>query len=77
MYPCYPRADREHKMNVGTARKLVISYLSPRFFTLLVLAGDARTALRRRGEVAGDVHEFGASNEALFCEIFDAGTSRL
>ena len=60
----------------GVARELVISYLSPRFFTLLVLAGDARTALRRgdggRGERAGDVREFMASDEALFCEVFDA-----
>ena len=64
------------KMNNGEARELVISYLSPRFFTLLLLSGDARTALRRGGEVAGDVREFVVSNEALFCEIFDAGTPR-
>ncbi len=60
----------------GVARELVISYLSPRFFTLLVLAGDARTALRRgdgsRGKRAGDVREFMVSDEALFCEVFDA-----
>lgn len=68
--------DGEDKMNNDAARELVISYLSPRFFTLLVLAGDARMALRRGGEVAGDVREFVVSNEALFCEIFDAGTSR-
>ena len=67
--------DGEDKMINGAARELVISYLSPRFFTLLVLAGDARTALRRGGEVTGDVREFVVSNEALFCEIFDAGTS--
>ena len=71
-----PHRDGEDKMNNSAARELVISYLSPRFFTLLVLAGDARTALRRGGEVAGDVHEFVVSNEALFCELFDAGTSR-
>jgi hypothetical protein len=29
----------------GQTRELVILYLSPRFFTLLVLAGDAPTAL--------------------------------
>jgi hypothetical protein len=59
----------------GPARELVISYLSPRFFTLLVLAEDARTALRRAGGrgVAGDVHEFVVSDEVLFCEVFDAG----
>jgi hypothetical protein len=55
----------------GQTRELVISYLSPRFFTLLVLAGDARTALRRGGGTAGDVREFVVSDEALFCEVFD------
>jgi hypothetical protein len=58
-------------------RTLVISYLSPRFFTLLVLARDGQTALRRgRGAGAAghdDVREFVASDEALFCEVFDAG----
>jgi hypothetical protein len=57
----------------GKARELVISYLSPRFFTLLVLAGDAPTALRRGRGTAGEVREFVVSDEALFCEIFDAG----
>ena len=53
------------------ARELVISYLSPRFFTLLVLAGDALTAFRWGRRTAGDVHEFVVSDEALFCEVFD------
>jgi hypothetical protein len=57
----------------GKMRELVISYLSPRFFTLLVLAGDARTALRRGGGTAGEVREFVVSDEALFREVFDAG----
>jgi hypothetical protein len=58
----------------GAARELVISYLSPRFFTLLVLADDARTALRcgRGGGVAGNVREFVVSDEALFYDVFDA-----
>lgn len=56
----------------GKTRELVISYLSPRLFTLLVLAGDATTALRWGRGRAGDVHEFVVSDEALFCEVFDA-----
>jgi len=58
----------------GAARELVISYLSPRFFTLLVLADDARTALRcgGGGEVAGNVREFVVSDEGLFYDVFDA-----
>jgi len=67
----------------GPARPctLVISYLSPRFFTLLMLARDGQTALRRgrgRGNCAAghsDVREFVASDEALFCEVFDAGAA--
>jgi hypothetical protein len=60
---------------------LVISYLSPRFFTLLVLAGDAQTALRWGGPGRGPSHttrearEFLVSDEALFCEVFDVGRS--
>ena len=57
----------------GETRELVISYLSPRFFTLLVLAGDARAALWRGRGIAGDVREFVVSDEALFCEVFHAG----
>jgi hypothetical protein len=62
----------------GAARELVISYLSPRFFTLLVLADDARTALRwgGGGDVAGNVREFVVSDEALFYDVFDVGTAR-
>jgi hypothetical protein len=58
----------------GVVRELVISYLSPRFFTLLVLADNARTALRcgGGGEVAGNVREFVVSDEALFYDVFDA-----
>ena len=62
-------------------RELVISYLSPRFFTLLVLAGDARTALQWGGPGSGlshttrEVREFLVSDEALFCEVFDVGRS--
>lgn len=59
----------------GATRSLIISYLSPRFFTLLVLAGNAQTALRRGGEVAGDVREFVVSDEALFREVFNAGAT--
>ena len=60
----------------GKARELVISYLSPRFFTLLVLAGDAPTALQWGRGTAGDVREFVVSNEALFCKVFDADRGR-
>jgi hypothetical protein len=66
--------DRADRMAEGRMRELVISYLSPRFFTLLVLAGYAPTALQRGRGTAGDVHEFVVSDEALFCEVFDAGT---
>jgi Protein of unknown function (DUF1365) len=64
----------------GEVRELVISYLSARFFTLLVLAGDGRAALRRGGasnslHMTGEVREFIASDEALFCEVFDVGAS--
>ena len=59
----------------GPTRELVISYLSPRFFTLLILAEDARTALRHGGSrgVPDDVHEFVVSDEVLFYEVFDTG----
>ncbi|KAI0001530.1 hypothetical protein BJV74DRAFT_882488 [Russula compacta] len=57
----------------GATRSLTISHLSPRFFTLLVLAGNAHAALQRGGEVAGDVREFVASDEALSREVFEAG----
>ena len=69
------RAHHEEPAETDSAaRELVISYLSPRFFTLLLLADDARTALRRGGGlgVAGDVREFVVSDEALFCDVFDA-----
>ena len=68
--------DGKDKMNNAAAHELVISYLSPRFFTTLLLSCDARTALRRGGEVAGDVREFVVSDEALFCKMFDAGSPR-
>ncbi|KAH9974567.1 hypothetical protein BGW80DRAFT_1251331 [Lactifluus volemus] len=60
----------------GKFSELVISYLSPRFFTLLVLSGDGPTALRWSGSdgpsyATGDVREFLASDEALFREVFD------
>ena len=60
----------------GKLRELVISYLSPRFFTLLVLAGDGPTALRWGGaggpsHATGEVREFLVSDEALFLEVFD------
>ena len=61
-------------MTGGKTRELVISYLSPRFFTLLVLAGEALTALQWGRGTTGDVCEFVVSDDALFCEIFDAGT---
>jgi hypothetical protein len=50
-------------------RELVISYLSPRFFTLLVLASDAQTTLQWGRGTASDVREFVVSDEVLF----DAG----
>ena len=65
--------DGTDRTTEGRTRELVISYLSPRFFTLLVLTGDAPTALRRGRGTAGDVREFVVSDEALFCEVFDAG----
>jgi Protein of unknown function (DUF1365) len=72
------RFDARHNgadgMIEGKTRELVISYLSPRFFTLLVLAGDAPTALQWGKGTAGDVREFVVSDEALFCEVFDVGT---
>jgi hypothetical protein len=66
--------DEGNGMTDGKTRELVISYLSPRFFTLLVLAGDAPTALQWGRGTAGDVREFVVSDEALFCEAFDAGS---
>lgn len=66
--------DEADGMTEGKTRELVISYLSPRFFTLLVLAGDAPTALQWGRGTADDVREFVASDEALFSEVFDAGT---
>ena len=66
--------DREDGMTGGKARELVISYLSPRFFTLLFLAGDAPTAIQWGRGTAGDVREFVVSDEALFYEVFDADT---
>jgi hypothetical protein len=68
------RFDAHHDGADGMTRKLVISYLSPRFFTLLILAGDASTALQWGRGKAGDVREFVVSDEALFCEVFDEGT---
>ena len=68
------RHDGADGMIEGKTRELVISYLSPRFFTLLVLAGDAPTALQCGKGTAGDVREFVVSDEALFCEVFDVGT---
>jgi hypothetical protein len=72
------RFDAHHDgadgMTEEKTRELVISYLSPRFFTMLVLAGDAPTALQWGRGTAGDVREFVVSDEALFCEVFDAGT---
>jgi hypothetical protein len=68
------RHDEADGMTEGKTRELVISYLSPRLFTLLVLAGDATTALHRGRGTTGSVHEFVVSDEALFCEVFDAGT---
>jgi hypothetical protein len=64
----------------GGVRELAISYLSPRFFTLLILTGDARTALRWGGpgdppHTTGEVREVLVPNSALFCEVFDVGTS--
>jgi hypothetical protein len=54
-------------------RELVISYLSPRFYTPSVLADDARTALRcGGGEVASSVRELVVSNEMLFYDVFYA-----
>jgi Protein of unknown function (DUF1365) len=84
--PGDPSAQVQHFNNAytdgadGEARGLVFSYLSPRFFTLLVLAGDGRTALRWGGAVDashtnGDVREFLVSDEALFHEVFDTGAS--
>ena len=71
------RFDAHHDVAAGTTkgetRELVISYLSPRFFTLLVLAGDAPTAIRQGRGIAGDTREFVVSDETLFCEVFDAG----
>ncbi|KAH9969988.1 hypothetical protein BGW80DRAFT_1176686 [Lactifluus volemus] len=60
----------------GKFRELVISYLSPHFFTLLVLAGDGPTALRWGGSggpshTTGEVREFLVSDEASFREVFD------
>ncbi len=52
---------------------VVILCLSPRFFTLLVLASDARTTLQWGRGTASDVREFVVSDEALFCKVFDAG----
>ena len=65
--------DEAAGMTRDKTRELIISYLSPRFFSLLILAGDAPTALRRGRGLAGDVREFMVSDEALFCEVFDAG----
>lgn len=58
----------------GQTREVVILYVSPRFFTLLVLAGDAQTGLQWGRGIAGDVREFVISKEAQFCEVFDVGT---
>jgi hypothetical protein len=65
---CTDRAD-------GEVRVLVTSYHSLRFFTLLVLAGDGRVALRWGGasdssHITGEVCEFSASDEALFRKVF-------
>jgi Protein of unknown function (DUF1365) len=65
--------DGTDETTKDNTRELIISYLSPRFFTLLVLAGDAPTALRRGRGTADDVLEFVVSDEALFCEVFNAG----
>ena len=66
--------DEANEMTEGKTRELVISYLSPRFFTVLVLAGDAPTALQWGRGSTGEVREFVVSDEALFYEVFDAGT---
>jgi len=68
------RYDGADGMTERKTHELVISYLSPRFFTLLVLAGDAPTALKWGRGTAGDVREFVVSDEAQFCEVFDART---
>ncbi|KAH9969981.1 hypothetical protein BGW80DRAFT_1461605 [Lactifluus volemus] len=83
--PGDPSAHVQH-FDAGTdgadakLRDLVISYLSPHSFTLLVLAGDGPTALRWGGSggpshAKGEVREFLASNEALFREVFDVRES--
>jgi len=41
----YAHHNGAHGITEGKTRELIISYLSPRFFSLLVLAGDARMAL--------------------------------
>jgi hypothetical protein len=70
----HARHERAAGMTEGKTRELVISYLSPRLFTLLVLAGDATAALHWGRGTAGDVHEFVVSDETLFCEVFAADT---
>jgi hypothetical protein len=65
--------DEAAGMTEGKTHKLVISYLSPHFFILLVLAGDAPTALQCDRGTAGNVREFVVSDEALFCKVLDAG----
>ena len=57
---CYGRADRMAEVET---HELVILYLSPCFFTLLILAGDALTALQWGRGTAGNVHEFVISDE--------------
>ncbi|KAH9969976.1 hypothetical protein BGW80DRAFT_1461600 [Lactifluus volemus] len=83
--PGDPSAHVQH-FDAGTdgadakLRDLVISYLSPHSFTLLVLAGDGPTALHWGGSggpshATGEVREFLASNEALFRDVFDVRES--
>jgi hypothetical protein len=66
--------DRTDGMTEGQTRELVISYLSPRFFMLLALTGDAPTALQWGRGTAGDVRMFVVSDEAQFWEPFVAST---
>ncbi|KAA1474186.1 hypothetical protein DENSPDRAFT_823943 [Dentipellis sp. KUC8613] len=71
--PSIPPREFSHEDDVPHPRRtLTISYLSPRFFTLLLLAPNARTALTLGGPQAnraGDVFEFIVSDEVLFIEL--------
>jgi len=62
-----------HGTTEGKAWELIISYLSLRFFTLLVLADDERMALQWGRAIVDDVREFVVSEGTLFYEVFDAG----